>query len=358
MAKIVIIDDEKYILQSLEEILSNDEHEVFSFSDGWKAIDFIRNQNIDLVICDIEMPTIKGFEIIEKLKYDLETAVIPFIFLSGLNKEYHIRRGMSLGADDYITKPFEAKTIIDSVRTRLEKSKKFDILLKNQVKDLKLNISSVLPHEMLTPLNGIIGPLQMLMEDLDSFSKDEINELLRVIFFCSKRLKSLASNLIFYVDLENRSDESKKNSDLIENTVELIKTSSFKLARDADREEDLKIDIDNFKIKMQIEDFKKLFLELVGNALKFSTRGNSVKISSENTELYYHYHIYDEGKGIEKELINKIDAYKQFNRKKNEQQGLGLGLYICYKIAEYYDIKISIDSKKDEFTRVTLSFPK
>lgn len=356
MSNIVVIDDEEYILSILSEILAIDGHQIAEFQNGWDAIDFIKENKVDLIVSDIEMPEIKGFEILEIVKSDLKTAAIPFIFLTALDKEYQIREGMTLGADDYITKPFETNVLLKSVKSRLEKSQKIDSFIEKKLDELRLNLSSVLPHELLTPLNGIIGPIQMLMDNLDSFTKEEIQELHKVIYFCAKRLKSITSNFIFYLELEKR--KKSTNVGKIENTKEIIESLATNLAEEKNREKDLIIKLKDYPLKINYEDFKKIFIEIIGNAFKFSSTGSKVEIVSKETDDKITYEITDHGKGMTDFQIAEIEAYKQFNRKEFEQQGLGLGLHICKKIASLYDLDFQIQSQKNNFTTINLGFPK
>jgi two-component system sensor kinase len=358
MAKIVIIDDETYILESLKEILELENHNVTDFSNGWEAISFIKKNKTDLIICDIEMPQIKGFEILEKIKSDLETATIPFIFLSGLNKNYQIREGLILGADDYLTKPFEADTLLKTVNSRLEKSKKFEQVVNNKISELRLHLTSVLPHEILTPLNGIFGPIQMLMENIDDFNNEEIKELHRVIYFCANRLKTVASNFLYYVEIESKISENLKDDFIITNSQEIIQNTVQEIAKQVAREHDIVYKLGNFSHNIQFKDFKKLFLEIVSNALKFSTKGKEIIIKSQENENSVDYIIIDNGKGMEKQEIEKIDAYNQFNRSEFEQQGLGLGLYLVKRICTYYNLKFKLESVLEQGTTVKISVPK
>jgi DNA-binding response OmpR family regulator/anti-sigma regulatory factor (Ser/Thr protein kinase) len=358
MANIVIIDDETYILNSLKEILEIDDHVVTSFSNGWNALSHIKEEKVDLIICDIEMPQIRGSEILEKVKSDLETATIPFIFLSGLNKDYQIREGLILGADDYLTKPFEADTLLKTVTTRLEKSKKFEQVVNSKISDLRLHLSSVLPHEILTPLNGIFGPIQMLMENLEDFNNEEIKELHRVIFFCANRLKSVASNFLYFVEIEGKITDKTREDFIISNSQEVITRTINEISRQVGREDDIVFDLNNYNHNIEFKDFKKLFIEIVGNALKFSTKGNEVTIKSIENGDFIDYCVTDSGKGMTKDEIDRIDAYNQFNRNQFEQQGLGLGLYLVNRICTYYELKLDIKSEVDNGTQVIISLPK
>ncbi|MDC1067549.1 hybrid sensor histidine kinase/response regulator [Candidatus Kapabacteria bacterium] len=357
MSDIVIIDDESYITESLTEILSLEDYNVIPFNNGWDAIEYVKSNPCDLVISDIEMPEIKGYEILEKIKSDLKTATIPFIFLSGLHQNYQIRKGMTLGADDYLTKPFDSEMLIKSVKARIEKSLKFEAVVQSKIDELRLSISTVLPHELLTPLNGILGPMQMLMESYDDFNKSEIQELHKVIYFCANRLKSLISNFLYYNELENKLNNGFKTEFVITSSNQHLLKISESIAFGKNRSNDLKVDLENYNHKIELDDFKKLFSELISNAFKFSSEGSEVVISNKKIEKVICYSIRDNGRGMNSTEISDIGAYKQFDRSKFEQQGLGLGLYLVKRISELYSLNVEFKSEPNRYTEVLISIP-
>ncbi len=119
--KILIIEDEYPVRISIREILEGANYEVFAASDGLDGIQLAKEIKPNLIICDIMMPGLTGFEVIEKLKKEEIFNSIPFIFLSAKAELSDLRNGMELGADDYITKPFRAQNLLKTVETRLQK---------------------------------------------------------------------------------------------------------------------------------------------------------------------------------------------------------------------------------------------
>src|SRR5207245_6100326 len=102
------------------------------------------------------------------LRQDPSTAAIPFIFLTGLSDRKQFRQGMGLGADDYLTKPFTVQELMTAVNTRLEKQAAVQRRSEQKLEELRGNIGMALPHELLTPLNGILGVASMMMDEGES----------------------------------------------------------------------------------------------------------------------------------------------------------------------------------------------
>lgn len=132
MQKILIIEDEELIRENLKDILELKGYQVFTAADGEEGIACVKKINPDCILCDVLMPKKTGFEVKDILSRDPETGLIPFIFLTARTELSDIRIGMNLGADDYITKPFSHKDVINAIEIRIKR--------KNQY------LKSIIPH--------------------------------------------------------------------------------------------------------------------------------------------------------------------------------------------------------------------
>lgn len=120
MKKILIVDDEPNIVMSLEYTFKKNNFEVFIARDGQEALDILQNQLPDVIILDVMMPLVDGFETLEQIKKNEKLQHCKVMFLSAKNKESDIEKGMSLGADAYLTKPFSIKKVVEQVYELLE----------------------------------------------------------------------------------------------------------------------------------------------------------------------------------------------------------------------------------------------
>ena len=121
MKKILIVDDEPNIVMSLEYIFKKEDFEVFIARDGAEAIEIFENNKIDIIILDIMMPNVDGFQVLKYLKADALLSKIKVIFLSAKNKVSDIELGLQLGADKYVSKPFSTKKLVSEVKELLKK---------------------------------------------------------------------------------------------------------------------------------------------------------------------------------------------------------------------------------------------
>lgn len=166
MQKILVIEDEELLRSSLIELLEIEDYEVIGAKDGVDGLQKAVEELPDLIICDIMMPRMNGYEVIKNLKENPITETIPFIFLTAKADRVDSRFGMDLGADDYLTKPFNKFDLYNSISSRIKKQKVVTQKYDKKIQDLKSNLASTLPHELRTPLNGILASSQFFCKKL------------------------------------------------------------------------------------------------------------------------------------------------------------------------------------------------
>jgi DNA-binding LytR/AlgR family response regulator len=132
MMKILLIEDDKNIRSNIKYVLEASNYKVFSAEDGKEGIQLAKEVIPDLVICDILMPVLDGYQVKNELSADPKTASIPFIFLSAKSKKCDVRAGMNLGADDYLTKPFKTEDLLNAVEVRLSRTAELSTVRKGK----------------------------------------------------------------------------------------------------------------------------------------------------------------------------------------------------------------------------------
>src|ERR1035437_6678604 len=121
MKNILVVEDEENVLENILELLNAEGYSSYGAQDGEEGINLAWEKHPDLIICDILMPKLDGYGVLALLSNEPATARIPFIFLTARTERENIRKGMDLGADDYIMKPFTRKELLQAIQTRLEK---------------------------------------------------------------------------------------------------------------------------------------------------------------------------------------------------------------------------------------------
>jgi two-component system, sensor histidine kinase and response regulator len=361
MQKILVIDDEEIFRQATACALQRKGFETHEASDGAEGAVKARHLLPDLIICDVNMDNMDGYTLLETLRGEPATATIPLILMTGMGDASSMRRGMNLGADDYLSKPFTAPQLFSAVEARLKKSQVLRQNAEKKLADLRANLSLALPHEMITPLNGIFGLAQILSADSESLTPAEVAEFGTNILQSAERLHRTVQNFLLYGQLEMQASDSQSDAALRQKETGqvklLVETRARHLAEKANRIADLEMDLADGSLSIGQDLFTKLVDELVDNAFKFSVAGTTVRVTSSFKNGNFAFSVSDRGHGMGADQIAGIGAYSQFNRKTHEQQGSGLGLAIARRIAELHGGGLNVESQCDLGTTVTFKLP-
>ncbi|GAB1430769.1 response regulator [Ignavibacteria bacterium] len=339
MNKILVIEDEDLIREGIVLILTVNGYEVFEAENGRIGTAVALKEIPDLIISDIMMPEMNGFAVLKTVRANPETSTVPFLFLSAKADQTDIRQGMNLGADDYLTKPFQLDELLKAVRVRLDRSTAEKAKTQEKIDTLRANLSFALPHELLTPLNGILGLSKMLKESWAEFSQEDATEMLDEIHLSGRRLYRLVQNFLLFSRLEllARDPAALKQftNSSTHSAADIIETMANSVASSYGRSADMKIMLNDAAVKIAPEHLSKIIEELTDNAFKFSESGTHISIISRTDGQNFIIEISGGGRGMSPEEIRQIGGYMQFGRQEHEQQGSGLGLAISKKIVDF-----------------------
>ena len=356
MPKILVIDDDAMPRETLIKLLNYGGYETLEARDGKTGLQLANNHLPDLVISDVRMPHMTGFDVLEGLRANPATNSIPVVFVSALNDIRAIREGMNAGADDYLGKPFSAEELLRVVDTQLKKkiiaADKFDTSLKV----LRKNIIYALPHEFRTPLSLILGYGQIIENEYNTIQPDELLKSAQVIVNSGNRLQRLIENYLVYAQIEmiqgDPQEVEQLRNHIIKDVAIIIEKTAKKIAEKYQRSADLSLDLCTLALRISEANLKKIIEELVDNAFKFSAAGSKVIIKTIHEEGIFKLYIRDYGRGMTAEQIKSLGAYMQFNRNLFEQQGLGLGFTLAQRLVELHSGKLRIESRIDQGTAI------
>jgi DNA-binding response OmpR family regulator/anti-sigma regulatory factor (Ser/Thr protein kinase) len=361
--RILVIEDEQNIRENIQEILEAKGFNVRTAANGkqgvLEAIDF----RPYVIVCDVMMPKMDGFKVLE---YVRKTAMIqntPFIFLTAKIDKQDVRQGMDLGADDYLTKPFTAKELVKAIETRLKRQQKVIDEYAKVKHELDTTVFATYYHEFNTPLHGILGGLNLLISARDSFDEEQIQELLMSIMKSGLRLNHSLANLMLFEEIKRAEIYPELSSMFSQgsstgNWMTKVNGELVTMSKEIyNRLENVDLDLEQADVKINPEYLVRIILELTDNALKFSKAGTKVHVTGRKKEDEYVIEVRDAGRGFYLETLDEIAPFKQFNRKKFEQQGLGIGLYLVKRLVDYNHGELKIISNENEGTRVLVTLP-
>lgn len=355
--RILVIEDEVVILETLQDLLEIHGHTVLAASTGSQGI-ALANQQPDLIFCDVGLPDMDGYAVITELQQNPATRDIPFLFLTARADREDQRRGMALGADDYITKPFTERDLLDAITARLRRQQPLRERVAQLLDEHQRLTSADWSHELLTPLAGIFGALDLIEAEADTIKPADLRELLGLIRSSAERQQRLSRKLIVFYELD-RLVAQRSKATLGECALEaIIPLAAEEAARTEQRTQDLQLDYVSGVILGLTPYLEIAVAELVGNACRFSAPGSPIIVEGQREGRTYVLAVADRGRGMTPEQIAQIGPFTQFDRRKQEQQGLGLGLTIARLVATLTGGELRFDPRTDgDGLRVCLRLP-
>ncbi|CAD5917997.1 two-component hybrid histidine kinase [Planktothrix agardhii CCAP 1459/11A] len=365
---ILIVDDTPDNLRLLSKTLSEQGYEVQCAINGKLALMAVKHEPPDLILLDIKMPEMDGYEVCERLKMQEETAAIPVIFLSALDDVFDKVKAFTVGGVDYITKPFQVEEVFARIENQLtirrlqqqlqNKNIKLEQLnqeLKRSNRDLE-EFAYVVSHDLQQPLQTITGFAELLLALKSEINlEQEAEEYVSPILEEGIRMQELIKNLLEYsrVGTKKRNFEPtdcqeilrKSLADLhsiIENSLAIVTCEKLPILM-ADR--------------IQLG---QLFQNLIANGIKYQSPNIQPKIviSVQEKPEEWLFRVEDNGIGIKPENFDRIFQVFQRLHTNQEYPGTGVGLAICKKIIERHQGRIWLESEWQIGTTFNFTLPK
>jgi two-component system, sensor histidine kinase and response regulator len=320
-----------------------------------------RNRLPDLILCDVKMDKMDGYATLTALRDDPATAIIPFILMTAMAERNGMRQGMLLGADDYLPKPFSVDDLVATVNARLTKQDALQRRADQKLAGFCSNISFCLPHALLTPLNGIMGFSELLRTDAASHSVEDTVEMADAINQSARQLHRVIQNYLILAQAELASTDDRKIAELrCKRTVItrlMLGSLAGEAARGAQRVQDISVEATEARVIMSEDHFRKVVLELIANALRFSTPGTPVRLATKVDADGFALSVSDRGVGMTAEQIALVGPAVKFEQRLVSEEGAGLGLVLARRLAELHGGCLSIYSEVGRGTTVEVRLP-
>lgn len=372
--RILIVDDVPKNIQVLGNILINEKYQISYTQDGNHALALIKKNKFDLILLDIMMPEIDGYEVCKKIMADPETAEIPVIFLTAKADKESVIKGFKLGARDYVTKPFNAEELLARVRTHLElKDKNEQLKNVNQTLEQKVierttelrsankklltldkaksDFLNIIGHEIRTPLNGIQGLTSLLT---DSTDKDVQLDYIKNLKEASDRLVKFSETALLITSINTERYVMHTTfvglKDLLNECVE-IKLQNI----NKNLNYSINVDPDDIKIVGDSKLLKDCFESIIDNAIKYSPDKGLIEIKAYRDDDKVIVSFRDNGPGFSDEAKEKLFNYFSSDDIMHSE-GLGLGLASVKLITDAHHGKTEIKNMDDGGAVVNLFF--
>ncbi|MBD3287915.1 response regulator [candidate division KSB1 bacterium] len=342
--KILLVDDKPDNLFVLENILESPELDLVTATSGNDALELVLEHEFALILLDVQMPGMNGYETAELLRGFDKTCHIPIIFITAINKEEkYIFKGYQSGAVDYLFKPVHPEILKSKVKIFLDLYRQQKMLeqqaheLKNVNKELN-DFASIISHDLKAPLRAIRSLANWIAEDYADKLDDEGKEQIKMLIGRVTRMNELIDGVLQYsrVGRIREKVEAVDVNKVLSEVIDMIVSP-----------EHITIDIEN---KMPIIYFEKtritqVFQNLIGNAVKYMDKAKGIiKVGCVGENRNWKFHISDNGPGIDEKHFAKIFQIFQTLNPRDEVESTGVGLTIVKKILEMYGQKIWLES--------------
>ena len=346
--EILVVDDTPDNLRLLSAMLTQQNYEVRKALNGARAIASTKADAPDLILLDIKMPGMNGYEVCEALKQDAETKEIPVIFISALDDVLDKVRAFAVGGADYISKPFQEAEVLARIENQLY-MRELQFRLKAQNEELARSnqeleeFAHVVSHDLQQPLQSITGYAKIIALQYPDLLDTAANEYLERISDAGNRMKRLISDLLNYA----RIGQEEETFTLVDCNNVLTQTlSNLDIAL---KESQAVLDCPKLPTILGNEtQLVQLFQNLISNAIKFSRSEITpeIKIAISPVEKnFWLFEIHDNGIGIPPDSLPKV--FKSFRRLHADDKypGTGIGLATCKKIVDYHRGEIWVESQ-------------
>lgn len=362
--KILIVDDVMSNVLLLKVLLTNEKFAIATASNGRQALEQVEKVNPDLVLLDVMMPDMSGFEVAQHLKSNPNTADIPIIFLTALNSTADIVKGFQVGANDFISKPFNKEELIIRVTHQISLVAAKRLIL-SKTEELQRTIAgrdklySVIAHDLRSPMGSIKMVLNMLILNLPSEKIGaEMYELLTMANQTTEDVFSLLDNLLKWTKSQiGKLNVVYQDVDLVEVTDGVIEIFSMVASLKKIRIHEMKPE--KMMVNADIDMLKTVVRNLLSNAIKFSKENSEVLVKMEEVDGMAVVSVQDYGCGIseegQKKLLHTDTHFSTFGT--NNEEGSGLGLLLCKDFVVKNGGKLWFTSKEGEGSIFSFSIP-
>ena len=370
-AKVLIVDDNKENIDLIAYFLKSQNYKLFTAFDGVEALKLVESRQPDIILLDIMLPKLDGFQVCERIKKNQKTQFIPIIMITALKELKDKIRSLEVGADDFISKPFENVELLTRVKSLLRIKSYHDQL---QVKNIELEqknkelrrldqfkeeLSHLIVHDMKNPLFVIQGNLQMMGMALEQIGQPTLKKYIDRIERSSQDLLRMVLNL---VDITKIEEGTMELSQELVNINDLISKCVAKFGDYPEHEHksiDMKLNEDGSTIKADASVMERVFENLISYALKNVSETGKVEIGSRKSQNELQYIIHDFGSQIPSKYSEEVfNKYKQTEiKKEGHRLGRGLSLTFCKLAIEAHGGSLTVDPDNKIGNRFLLNLP-
>lgn len=341
MSTILLIDDDEGLRMMLEELFLAEGHRVLTAGDGEQGVRLARAHLPDIIVSDVRMPGLDGHEALAQLRQSPGLEQTPVILMTGEADLPDMRKGMDLGADDYLPKPFDNLALLRTVQQHLERATQRDEAASAELQSLRRNLETLLPPDLVEPLHEIVGCASVLEVDASLMPADDVRDFARTILASAATLNRRFENFILFSRLESGTFQRPALSPAVA-VHDLVRRTATEAARRHQRTAHLRFELAPLTAPVPREYLAKLVAEIVDNACRYSIKSEPIDVQLTASAETYAITITDYGMGLPDPL----------------PASTGYGLRLSERLTQALGGTWHLDNRPKRGVSLTLTFPR
>lgn len=352
---VLVVDDEPMALDNIEGFLFPDGYTIHFASSGVDALARLDDLHPDVILLDVMMPEMDGFEVCQIIKANDTWRHVPVILVTALSDKEDLARGLAAGADDFINKPVSGVELRARVKSMLRIKKQYDEL--QSVLRLRDDMAEMIVHDMRSPLSTIIGFCQLFM--LKHQGKQDLTDLERVIGQ-AQRLNSYLNDLLLLAKMDSGQLLITRTSVNINKIAHKIKENYITTAQSRNITLSLNLPTESPSLSLDRNLIERVIDNLVSNAIKYSLSQGEVRLEVEYTQAKFpqtqlRLRVIDQGMGIPEKKRHRIfEKFETIGSERNDISQVGLGLTFCKMVVEAHGGQIFVKANQPNGSIFTL----
>lgn len=362
---VLVVDDNPLIRNVVQSLLQQENFDVTVAPNGNRALEIIEHKPVDIIVCDVMMPDMDGYELFDAVRENQLHSHIPFVFLTALDTESELKRGYQSGCDAYVTKPFDPEMLISTIRGKVLRSADLKRSLEHQSDRFRKRVLHTLSHEFRTPLVAINTGSEMLLDGISSNSEEEnekSRKLIEAIHRGGQRLERLVNDFMILQQIEAgvaagvQSKRARMHS--VRSLVDCAVESMEQIATEQGAEIICTVTCQGAQVKVCDVQIIEVLKRLIENSIKFSHDKKLVEIVAVRDNNEIRISVADSGIGFDPvKMQSSLGVFNQIDREKHEQQGGGLGLAIASRYVDLNGGSLSFSARSHGGAVVTIHLP-
>ena len=361
-ATILVVDDNPLIVNVLKGLLSTEGYEVAACSNGQEALELLEKKPVDVIVCDVMMPRMDGYQLHEQVRRLAKFSHIPFVFLSALGDQVEVSKGKSLGADDYLVKQFDPKDLVAVIQGKVQRARTIKGAETERYDSYRKKVIHTLSHEFRTPLVAINTGTELLLEQREKLDREKACNLLEAIRRGGERLEKLVNDFMLLQQIEGGVAKRLFDTRAAVYPVQPMIERLLEGRREFFVAERCVVKLIPYSREIRVRVYEPHIHDIVdrllNNAIKFSAADRSIEVRLQPHDNQIAIEVRDRGIGIDPaKLREALDAFGQIDRDRLEQQGSGLGLAIASRYAIINGGRLEFEQREGGGTVVSLLLP-